>query len=101
MQGGSDGVRRTCSADQRDLVKRWLMTFRDLEAMFQALDVDHNGFVDFLELTQAVAPYGPEWQPLPDALMAMGDVDGDGKINLHEFLRLGPSFRRHKDTQER
>ena len=97
--GGDVGLRRPCTAAHRALVKRWLTTFCDLDAMFRKLDVNGDGFVDYFELQRAVAPYGPEWQPLPEALMAMGDANHDGKISFREFKELGKLLRQNAADQ--
>jgi hypothetical protein len=83
-------LRRTCSADQRALVREWLvLTGKNLDSEFAKLDVNGDGFVTRDEMKRAVAPLEAKWHPLPDALLAMGDADSDGKISLSEFRSLG------------
>jgi hypothetical protein len=66
-------------------VFRWLCTLPDISYEFAKLDVNGDGTLTRDELVMAVMPYGPQWAQLPDALFALCDVDGDGRIRLAEF----------------
>lgn len=92
--GGAPGfaLSRTCSADQRELVRRWLRAANDgghRDDAFRQLDINGDGFVTLPELKEAVKYQAPEWQNLPEALLAMADTDNDGKISISEFQALG------------
>lgn len=62
---------------------------RDLLAAFRVFDRDCNGYITKDELRSALEMIG---EPVTDAqltqVLALGDVDKDGKINYEEFVRL-------------
>ena len=91
FQGGpTPQLERTCSAEQRTLVREWLVHVGDrVDAQFSRMDRNGDGFVTRAELVRAVEGHAAKWQALPDALLAMGDVDEDGKLSLGEFRALG------------
>ena len=83
------------SEAQRALVRSWLSTHHDLELAFADLDVNGDGYVADWELTNGSrqSAFGTKdgyyGDPTCEAIMAMADTDGDGKISLAEFLQLG------------
>ena len=72
----------------RQLVTKWLSTLPDLGYQFARLDINGDGVLTHDELVAAIAPFGSEWALLPEALMAMGDVNGNGCISLPELHHL-------------
>ncbi|XP_077291495.1 ecdysone-induced protein 63F 1 isoform X2 [Arctopsyche grandis] len=77
------GVLTGESADSEDEITR------DLLAAFRVFDRDCNGYITKDELRSALEMIG---EPVTDAqltqVLALGDVDKDGKINYEEFVRL-------------
>eukprot|EP01052_Picozoa_sp_SAG31_P029609 SAG31_NODE_2955_length_4860_cov_3.219072_6_plen_280_part_00 len=73
---------------QRELVREWLshgVTVQGtLEGVFGHIDANGDGLISAFELGRRV-----ESEELYDAIMAMGDQNGDGKISLNEFKQLG------------
>ena len=75
-----------------DLVsQKWkkIDTELELKAAFSVFDRDGNGFLDAVELRNALARDG---EPLTakelDELFRDADIDGDGKINYDEFAKI-------------
>ena len=73
-------------------VREWLATIPDLKAQFALLDVNDDGFVSRPEL-QTLADSGVLSDSACSALVYMSDTDGDGRIDLGEFKRLGEVLR--------
>ena len=73
----------------RDIVTTWLSTIPDVGYQFASMDINGDGVLTLAELQAVIAPFGPQWALLPEALMAMGDRDGNGCISLAEFYQLG------------
>jgi len=65
---------------------------KDLKAKFKEIDTDGDGFIEFEELKVALVEFAKEQElhAFTDARVEMylkiADVDGDGKINYHEFV---------------
>ena len=73
----------------RDIVTAWLSSISDVGYQFATMDINGDGVLTLAELQAVIAPFGPQWALLPEALMAMGDRDGNGCISLAEFHQLG------------
>ena len=73
-------------------VRQWLIGIPDLAAAFARLDLNGDGLLSRPEL-QALVDYGVLSGSACNALMYMGDTDGDGQINLDEFQALGEMMR--------
>ena len=54
--------------------------------MFNALDEDHNGFVDIDELKDDMATVLKGETRTPEELMAETDTNGDGHVDFEEFV---------------
>jgi calcium-dependent protein kinase len=57
---------------------------------FRSFDVDGSGYLDREELVEALTSMGdgPVDKETVNAWIAEADVDGDGKINLKEFISM-------------
>jgi len=68
---------------------RWLGTVADVNTQFRQMDINGDGVLTLQELQQVIAPFGAQWAGLPEALMVMGDRDGNGCLDLREFHQFG------------
>ena len=80
---------RAGRAQARALVMRWLATIADVNTQFRQMDLNGDGVLTMQELQQVIAPFGAQWAGLPEALMVMGDRDGNGCLDLREFHQFG------------
>jgi len=61
----------------------------ELKEAFKIFDRDGNGYIDAAELKKVVTQYGARLS-LEEAeeLLHEADLDGDGKLNYHEFVQM-------------
>ena len=77
-----------------DLMARTNKTQEDMDKelieAFRSFDVDGSGYLDREELVEALTTMGdgPVDEETVNAWIAEADVDGDGKINLKEFISM-------------
>ena len=77
-----------------DLMARTNKTQDDMDkeiiAAFRSFDVDGSGYLDREELIEALTTMGdgPVDEETVNEWIAEADVDGDGKINLKEFISM-------------
>ena len=77
-----------------DLMARTNKTQEDMDEglieAFRSFDVDGSGYLDREELVEALTSMGdgPVDKETVNAWIAEADVDGDGKINLKEFISM-------------
>jgi len=77
-----------------DLMARTNKTQDDMDkeiiAAFRSFDVDGSGYLDREELVEALTTMGdgPVDEETVNEWIAEADVDGDGKINLKEFISM-------------
>ena len=83
------GAALSAPSAYREIVTGWLSTIPDIGYQFAKMDINGDGVLTLSELQAVIAPFGPQWALLPEALMAMGDRDGNGCISLPEFQQLG------------
>eukprot|EP00798_Chlamydomonas_sp_ICE-L_P003870 gene3870-13934_t len=58
-----------------------------LKQLFKSIDEDGNGTITVAELRKAMSSWGHKiGEEEMNALMTVADVDGDGKIDYHEFV---------------
>ena len=72
----------------RTELKEWLAKLPDLAAAFGRLDINGDGLVSRTEL-QSLVDFGVLSSAAANAMLYMGDTDGDGQISLDEFVQLG------------
>ncbi|CAO2182571.1 unnamed protein product [Urochloa humidicola] len=74
----------------------------ELREAFRVFDKDQNGFISAAELRYVMANLG---ERLTDAevneMVREADVDGDGRINYDEFVKVMVAKRRNKRTEEK
>jgi len=76
---------------QRKLREWFEEDYKRFRKVFRAMDDDHNGWCDRTELlTLPVRTNLHYLLPLPllEALIDLMDIDGDGRILYHEFVRV-------------
>ena len=57
--------------------------------MFQIFDRDGNGYIDAKELKQVVTRMGQALTAAEaDELLREADLDGDGKLDYNEFVKM-------------
>ena len=87
----SEHMRSQMVKSQRKLQEWFCDDRKRFRRVFRAMDDDHNGWVDRDELrtlpvrtnlTYFVSP------PVLEALIDLMDIDGDGRILYHEFVRI-------------
>jgi|TARA_B110001469_G_C9487320_1_gene244022 Ca2+-binding EF-hand superfamily protein len=63
---------------------------KELVEAFQSFDVDGSGYLDREELVEALTTMGdgPVDEETVNEWIAEADADGDGKINLKEFISM-------------
>jgi Ca2+-binding EF-hand superfamily protein len=71
-----------------ELKRKFRCQFKGITKAFRALDLDHDGHIDHFEFRQLLVRYNID---LPDhefkRLMKMYDMDGNGEIEMNEFLQ--------------
>lgn len=64
-------------------------TIEDLREAFKEFDKDHNGFLDRNELKTIMTTFGEKMTDHEaEEMMKEADVNGDGKINYEEFVKV-------------
>ena len=87
---------RPSTTSDRDLLLQWLTTVPDMDALFQAIDRDHDGNITLAELHEAVEASVEQWPDaarLPDLIMRFADADANGTIDLDEFKSFAEGLR--------
>ena len=65
------------------------MSIDKLKTQFQELDLDNSGFVTRDELKKALLKKRKDVpEEVVDEIIKMADKDGDGKIDIDEFLKV-------------
>lgn len=87
---------RPGTTSDRGLLLQWLAMVPDLDAMFHAIDRDHDGNITLAELRAAVEASVEQWPDaarLPDLVMRFADADANGAIDLDEFKSFAEGLR--------
>lgn len=72
-----------------DLKQASCSSFQTLREAFRIFDKDHNGYIDAKELRSVTTTLGQILTKEElEEFMAEADLDGDGRLNYEEFVRI-------------
>ncbi|XP_062207196.1 calmodulin-2/4-like [Phragmites australis] len=74
----------------------------ELKEAFRVFDKDQNGFISAAELRHVMSNLGEKLTDEEvDEMVREADVDGDGRINYEEFVKVMMAKRRNTRTEEK
>ena len=70
-------------------LRRHATPFQDLREAFRIFDKNHNGYIDAKEIIAVTTTLGQALTKEElEQFMAEADLDGDGKLNYEEFVKV-------------
>ena len=80
---------RTCCDPLSPVLSSVATPFQDLREAFRIFDKNHNGYIDAKEIIAVTTTLGQALTKEElEQFMAEADLDGDGKLNYEEFVKV-------------